>query len=264
MGSPIQVEFNGTLRDEQPQALEQLLGHDTAILCGTTAFGKTVVVIKLIAERKVNTLILVDKTTLARQWRKKLEEFLIINESLPEKQATEPRKRGRKKKVHLIGQLGDGKDTLSGIVDIALMQSVSRQGTVRDCVRDYGMIITDECHHASAFTYEQILKTTDACYLYGLTATPTRKDGHHPILNMHPGAIRYRDDARKQAQKRHFEHYIIPRFTSLRSPNDKSDDEISIQQWYTNICEDEFRNEQIIEDVLRGRRNRDHPTVSRF
>lgn len=249
-GRPIDVEFNGTLREEQPMALQQMLGHDTGILCGTTAFGKTVVAIKLIAERKVNTLILVDKTTLVRQWQEKLEEFLIIHEPLPGMQATEPRKRGRKKKIHLIGQLGAGKDTLNGIVDIAIMQSISRQGAVRDCIRNYGMIIADECHHASAFTYEQILKNTNARYVYGLTATPTRKDGHHPILNMHLGAIRYRDDARKQAERRPFEHYVIPRFTSLRRPVDGNNNEISIQQWYTRICEDEFRNEQIIEDVL--------------
>lgn len=249
-GRTIEVEFNGVLRDEQPLAMEQLLRHDIGILCGTTAFGKTVVAIKLIAERKVNTLILVDKTTLASQWREKLEEFLIIHETLPEKQPKEPRKRGRKKKKHLIGQLGAGKDTLNGIVDIAIMQSVSRQGVVRDCVRNYGMIIADECHHAAAFTYEQILKTTDARYVYGLTATPTRKDGHHPILNMHLGVIRYRDDARKQAEKRPFEHYVIPRFTSLSKPMGNNDDDISIQQWYTRICEDEFRNEQLIEDVL--------------
>ncbi len=75
-GKKIDVEFNGHLRDEQPLALEQLLLHDTGILSGTTAFGKTVVAIKLIAERKVNTLILVDKIGLLKQWQKRLSEFL--------------------------------------------------------------------------------------------------------------------------------------------------------------------------------------------
>jgi superfamily II DNA or RNA helicase len=254
-GRPIAVEFNGVLRDEQPLALEQMLRYDTGILCGTTAFGKTVVAIKLIAERKVNTLILVNKSTLARQWLEKLEEFLIIHESLPEGQSTKEGKKGRKKRHQLIGQLGAGKDNLNGIIDIALMQSISRQGTVNDCVRNYGMIIADECHHASAFTYEQILKTTNAGYVYGLTATPTRKDGHHPILSMHLGAIRYQDDPRRQAEKRPFEHLVIPQFTSLRKPIDLADNETSIQQWYSLICEDEFRNEQISEDVLQCHRD---------
>jgi superfamily II DNA or RNA helicase len=249
-GRRIDVEFNGQLRDEQSLALSHLLQNDTGILSGTTAFGKTIVAIKLIAEKKVNTLILVDKVSLLSQWKEKLLEFLMVNEPLPQQPATPAKKRGRKKKVSLIGQLGSGKNSLNGIVDIAVMQSLSRKGEVKECVKDYGMIIADECHHASAFTYEQILKTTNAKYIYGLTATPTRKDGHHPILFMHCGPIRYRDNPKKQAEKRPFDHYIVPRFTSLRVPLDKDEQEVSIQQLYTEIMESDFRNQQIIDDVL--------------
>jgi superfamily II DNA or RNA helicase len=249
-GRRIDVEFNGQLRDEQSLALSHLLQNDTGILSGTTAFGKTILAIKLIAEKKVNTLILVDKVSLLSQWKEKLLEFLMVNEPLPQQPATPAKKRGRKKKVSLIGQLGSGKNSLNGIVDIAVMQSLSRKGEVRECVKDYGMIIADECHHASAFTYEQILKTTNAKYIYGLTATPTRKDGHHPILFMHCGPIRYRDNPKKQAEKRPFDHYIVPRFTSLRVPLDKDEQEVSIQQLYTEIMESDFRNQQIIDDVL--------------
>ena len=177
--------------------LEYLLHQDIGILSGTTAFGKTILAIKLIAEKKVNTLILVDKVNLLTQWKDKLTEFLIVNEPLPEPPAAAKKKRGRKKKIGVIGQLGAGKNALSGIVDIAIMQSLSRIGEVKECVKDYGMIIADECHHASALTYEQILKTAHAKYVYGLTATPTRKDGHHPILFMHCGPIRYRDNQKK-------------------------------------------------------------------
>jgi superfamily II DNA or RNA helicase len=249
-GKKIDVEFNGQLRDEQSLALDHLLRHDTGILSGTTAFGKTVVAIKLIAEKKVNTLILVDKVSLLSQWKEKLSEFLIVNVPLPEQPATAAKKRGRKKKVSVIGQLGSGKKSLSGIVDIAVMQSLSRKGEVKDCVRNYGMIIADECHHASAYTYEQILKTTNAKYIYGLTATPARKDGHHPILFMHCGPIRYRDNPKKQAENRPFDHYIVPRFTSLRVPLDIDKQELSIQQLYTEIMDSDFRNQQIIDDVL--------------
>ena len=249
-GKKIDVKFNGHLRDEQSLALEHLLHHDTGILSGTTAFGKTVVAIKLIAERKVNTLILVDKVSLLSQWKEKLSEFLIVNEPLPEMADTTRKKKGRKKKISVIGQLGGGKNTLSGIVDIAIMQSISRLGEVKDCVKHYGMIIADECHHAPAFNYENILKTTNAKYVYGLTATPTRKDGHHPILFMHCGPIRYRDNAKKQAENRPFDHYIIPRFTSLRVPLDSDEKDVSIQELYSEIVDNEFRNQQIVEDVL--------------
>lgn len=249
-GEKIDVAFNGHLRDEQSLALEQLLHHDIGILSGTTAFGKTVVAIKLIAERKVNTLILVNKVGLLKQWQERLSDFLIVNEMLPKMAITARRKRGRKKKTSIIGQLGAGKKALSGIVDIALMQSLSRRGEVQDCVRDYGMVIADECHHASAFSYESILKTTNAKYIYGLTATPTRKDGHHPILFMHCGPIRYRDDAKKQAEKRPFDHFIIPRFTSFRTPLDREEKDVTIQELYSEIIDNNTRNQQIIEDIL--------------
>ena len=251
-GKRIDVEFNGHLRDEQPLALEQLLHHDTGILSGTTAFGKTIVAIKLIAEKKVNTLILVNKISLLKQWRDRLSEFLIIYETLPEMSITASKKRGRKKKMSIIGQLGGGKNALSGIVDIAIMQSLSRKGEVKDCVKDYGMVIADECHHAPAFSYENILKTTNAKYIYGLTATPARKDGHHPILFMHCGPIRYRDDAKKQAEKRPFEHYIIPRFTSLRIPLNSDEKDVSIQDLYSEVVDNGARNQQIVEDVLQS------------
>ncbi|MFZ0485277.1 MAG: DEAD/DEAH box helicase family protein [Desulfobacterales bacterium] len=251
-GKRIDVEFNGQLRDEQSLALTYLLHRDTGILSGTTAFGKTIVAIKLIAEKKVNTLILVDKVTLLSQWKERLSEFLVVNEPLPAQLANIGKKRGRQKKISVIGQLGAGKNTLSGIVDIAVMQSLSRQGEVKECVNNYGMIIADECHHASAFTYEQILKTTNAKYIYGLTATPTRKDGHHPILFMHCGPIRYRDNPRKQAENRPFDHYIVPRFTSLRVPLDSDEKDVSIQELYAEIMDNDFRNQQIIEDVLKN------------
>ena len=109
-GKRIDVAFNGHLRDEQSLALEHLLLHDIGILSGTTAFGKTVVAIKLIAERKVNTLILVDKVGLLRQWQKRLSDFLIVNETLPEMAIKPGKKKGRKKKTSVIGQIGAGKN----------------------------------------------------------------------------------------------------------------------------------------------------------
>ncbi len=249
-GRSIDVEFNGSLRDEQPQALDKLLKHDNGVLSGTTAFGKTVVAINLIAERKVNTLIIVDKVNLVTQWKKRLTEFLTIKEVLPD--AIEVKKRGRKKVNSTIGQLGAGKDSLSGIIDIAVMQSLNRLGEVKDCVKNYGMIIVDECHHISAFSFEKILKSSNAKYVYGLTATPIRKDGHHPIIFMQCGSIRFKDDAKKQAEKRPFEHYVIPRFTSLRVPLDKNEKDVSIQELYSEIVVNEFRNQLITEDIIRS------------
>lgn len=249
-GKSINVEFNGSLRDEQPLALNQLLKYDNGVLSGTTAFGKTIVAIKLIAEKKVNTLILVDKVSLVSQWRERLSKFLTINEVLPD--VSQEKKRGRKKKRSSIGQIGAGKETPSGIIDIAVMQSLYRMGEVKDLVKNYGMVIVDECHHVSAFSFEKILKNVNAKYVYGLTATPARKDGHHPIIFMQCGPVRYRDDAKKQAEKRPFEHYIIPKFTPLRVPLDKDEKDVSIQELYSAIVSNEARNDLIIDDVVKN------------
>jgi superfamily II DNA or RNA helicase len=249
-GRKIDVEFNGTLRDDQPLAIDKLLEHDNGILCGTTAFGKTVAAIKLIAERRVNTLILVNKISLVSQWKDKLSEFLIINETLPNEDICSGIK--RKKSKSIIGQMGGGKHTLNGIIDIAVMQSLSREGEVKECVKDYGMVIVDECHHVSAFSFELILKSVNAKYVYGLTATPSRKDGHHPIITMQCGPIRYRDDAKMQAEKRPFDHYIIPRFTSFKVPPwwEKQEKDVSITELYAEIIGNEMRNQLIIDDVV--------------
>ena len=250
-GKRIDVTFNGNLKDEQPQAVDRLLEHDIGVLSGTTAFGKTVVAIKLIAERKVNTLIIVDKASLTIQWANKLTEFLAINQPLPVSDSG-VKKRGRKGADSIIGQLGQGKNSLGGIIDIALMQSLNRKNEVRECVKDYGMIIVDECHHVAAVSFDEILKTAKAKYVYGLTATPIRKDGHHPIIFMQCGPVRYKDDAKKQAEKRPFDHFVIPRFTTLRVPLDKDEKEVSIQEHYSLIAESEIRNQQIIDDVVKS------------
>jgi len=138
-GRMIDIEFNGVLRQEQQDALDALIEQDNGVLSATTAFGKTVIGARLISIRKVNTLVLVHRQQLLSQWVEKLSEFLLIHETLPEL----PIKRGRKKKMNLIGQLGAGKNRLSSIVDVAIMQSLNAGGDVKDCIKNYGMIIVD-------------------------------------------------------------------------------------------------------------------------
>jgi len=246
-GKIINVAFNGSMREEQIPAAEEMLKHDTGVLSATTAFGKTVIAAKLIAERKTNTLILTHRRQLLSQWTAKLAEFLEIDETLP---ALE-KKKGRKRKQSLIGQIGAGKSRPSGIIDVAIMQSLSRGDDVKELIKHYGMVIVDECHHVPAFSFEQILKGVHAKIVYGLTATPTRQDGHHPIIFMHCGPIRYRVDARKQAEMRPFDHYVIPRLTGFRAPLEAGGKELSIQQLYAAIALNEPRNERIAGDVLR-------------
>ena len=242
-GENIDVNFVGNLRNEQPVAVAELLKYETGVLCGTTAFGKTVAAIKLIAERKVNTLILVNKVSLVNQWKDRITEFLHFNGSSD---------REKNNSHAFIGQIGDGKQKRSGVIDIAIMQSLTRKGDVKEFIKEYGMIIVDECHHVPALSFELIMKTVNAKYVYGLTATPSRKDGHHPIIFMHCGPIRYRDDAKKQAEKRPFDHFIAPRFTSFRIHKlaDKEEKDWTIQELYAELVKNEIRNQQITNDVF--------------
>ena len=244
IGRTMDVSFNGTLRSEQEPAAQALFDEDIGVLSATTAFGKTVIGAWLIGQRKTNTLILVQSSALLEQWKSSLEQFLEIREVLPEL----PKKRGRKKKLHLIGQIGAGKNTRSGIVDIAIMQSLfeGEEKSVKAFVEEYGMVIVDECHHVAAFTFESVLKSVKAKYVYGLSATPVRKDGHHPIIFMQCGPIRCLVDAKEQAKKRAFSHFVIPRFTRTRLPNVDR-----IQELYTGIAANNSRNELLIEDTLK-------------
>jgi len=250
-GRSIKVEFVGELREEQQLAVGEMLQHETGVLSATTAFGKTVIAAKLISERKINTLILVHRQQLLAQWTAKLGEFLKIDEELP----VLVKKRGRKKQQSLIGQIGAGKNNPSGVIDVSVMQSLNSGGEVKEIVKQYGMVIVDECHHVPAFSFEQILKSVEAKYVYGLTATPARQDGRHPIIFMHCGPIRYRVDARMQAEKRPFEHYVIPRFTSFRVPLEADENDLSIQKLYSEIAASELRNQLIADDVIKSYQN---------
>lgn len=245
-GRSIDVSFNGTLREEQAAAFDALSAHDTGILSATTAFGKTVIGAALIAEKKVNALVLVHRSQLMEQWKERLSQFLTVNEVLPQ----QPKRRGRQKKREIIGLYGANKDTRSGIIDIAMLQSMGNADDIKPWIRDYGMVIVDECHHVPAVSFEQVLKAVHAKYIYGLTATPKRQDGHHPILNMYLGGIRYHVDAKQQAEKRPFAHVMIPRFTGTRFQLDADSKTPAIGQYYDQIMQDELRNHAIIEDVL--------------
>lgn len=244
-GRSIDVAFNGELREEQKPAFDALNRQDCGVLSATTAFGKTVIGAALIAEKQVNTLIIVQRKQLMEQWQERLNTFLSVNEALPLDE--QQKKRGRKKKRDIIGVYGAGKDTRSGIIDIAIQQSLGKMDDVKEWIKDYGMVIVDECHHVPAPTFEQVLQKVSAKYFYGLSATPNRKDGHHPILKMYLGDIRYKVDARTEAKKRPFEHVMIPRFTGTAFA---SGGKTTITQLYARLAEDDLRNHLIVDDVI--------------
>ena len=242
-GKPIGVTFKGKERDEQLDAINALMPFSNGVLSATTAFGKTVTAAALIARRKTNTLILVHSKALLMQWHERLSEFLDID--FTEEEIS--KKRGRKKAFSPVGCLDSISNTLHGVIDIALMQSCFENDEVKPFVKGYGMVIVDECHHVSSITFENVLKHVTAHYVYGLTATPIRKDGLQPIIFMQCGPIRFFADAKAQIQKQSFQRYLVPRFTSYRPVTDDKQSFTALSQ---SLAESEIRNNLIIEDVL--------------
>lgn len=241
-GKDIEVSFVGKLREEQSEAMKSLLLHENGVLSATTAFGKTITAAALIAQRKTNTLILVHTKALLNQWKERLEEFLSID-CHEEKQVST---RGRKKEWSPIGTLCSTGNTLHGIIDIATMQSCLANDDVKPFVRDYGMVIVDECHHVSSICFERVMKNVNARFVYGLTATPIRKDGHQPIIFMQCGPIRFNADAKQQMKTQSFSRVLVPRYTSFRL---LMDEKPTYTQITHKLAEDRIRNEFIVKDI---------------
>ena len=231
-GTPLDVRFHGELRPEQQLAADAMSAHDTGVLAATTAFGKTVLAAWLIARRGVNSLILVHRQQLLEQWVERLASFLEV----PAKS---------------IGRLGGGRKTLTGGIDVALIQSLVRKGVVHDCMGSYGHLVVDECHHLPASSFELVARRAKARYVTGLSASTTRKDGHQPIIFMQCGPVRFRDNARKQAASRPFTHHVLVRPTGFRAPDlAAADSRAEFQRLYEALTQSPSRNQLICNDVI--------------
>lgn len=222
-GRHINVTFAGELRQEQKPALEEMMKYDNGILQAATAFGKTVVCSAMIAEKKVNTLIILESSALLEQWKDALEKFLDIDEKLPEYKTKTGRIRVRKS---LIGKLQGAHDSMTGIVDIAMAGSLCKKGEWHPLLDQYGMVIVDECHHAASDTIAEVLQKVTAKYVYGVTATPKRSDGLEKINYMLLGPIRYSYSAKEKVKAQGIPHLVYPRFTRTVLPRGVTAEEL--------------------------------------
>ena len=227
VGQQLEVRFAGTLRPDQEVAVAAMLAHDTGVLCAPTAFGKTVVAAAMIARRGVNTLVLVHRTGLLKQWQERLQAFLATQ--------------GQDNSV--IGTIGGGKAKSTGRIDIAVMQSLHRRGEKSEQVERYGLVIVDECHHLSAVSFEAILKRSRAKYVLGLTATPIRRDGRQPIIFMQCGPTRH-TATRPAGAPQTLE--VIPRYLSTHI-NVAGD--AGIQEVFRNLAGDAGRTDSIAAEI---------------
>ena len=241
-GSALAVRFVGTLREDQQRAFEALQPHDCGVLAATTAFGKTVLAIALLAARGRSTLVLVHRRELLDQWRARLAQFLAID----------PKD---------IGVIGGGKRAPSGRIDVAVLQSLVRHGEVSDLIDGYGQLIVDECHHLSAASFEQVARRSKARYVLGLSATVTRKDGHQPIIFMQCGPVRHRVRARDLPSAQQLAHRVRLRYTDFELPATLRAERPSMPAVYAALAADEARNALIFDDVLTALQERRCPVV---
>ncbi len=229
-GECLDVQFDGTLTPIQNDAAQALLAHDMGIFVAPPGTGKTVVGAHLVARRACSTLVLVHRTQLLEQWRAQLAAFLDLD-------------------LKEVGQVGGGKRKPNGHLDVAMIQSLVRRDEVDDIVTGYGQVIVDECHHVSAVSFERVLREVRAKYVVGLTATPLRRDGHHPILQLQLGPVRFEIDARDPSAGHSFEHRLIVRETDFRMVDGEGG---GVQQIYGKLAMDEKRNDFILEDVIQA------------
>lgn len=244
-GKPINVEFDGQLKESQIPAAEILTQYETGILNAATAFGKTVVCCNIIARKKVNTLILLQSSSLIEQWQNAIENFLVIKEEPPEYETPSGRKKKRKS---VIGKLQGAHDSTTGIIDIAMVGSVCRNGEYHKRLKEYGLVILDECHHAASDTIVDVLQQADAKYVYGVTATPFRGDGLEKINYMLLGPIRYKYTSKDRAKEQGIAHLVYPRFTRTVAPRFQQD-KMHPNEAYEILRNNDDRDTLIVNDV---------------
>jgi superfamily II DNA or RNA helicase len=236
VGKSIDAKFYGQLTIQQEDAVTSMANYDNGVLAADTGFGKTVTAAALISRNETNTLIIVHRTQLVEQWKARLSTFLNIP-------------------VKEIGQIGGGKNKPTYNIDISTIQTLNRNGVIKPELQHYGQIIVDECHHISAVSFEKVLRDVRAKKVYGLTATPVRKDGLHPIIFMQCGPIRYKTNNKQQANIRPFKQTLVKRETLMKT------NETDIQAIYSLLSTNKERNDMIFNDVLQALDEKRSPIV---
>ena len=237
-GQVIDIAFTGELRQNQQEAVNTLMQYDMGIMKAVPGFGKTVMALYMIAKRTVSTLVIVPNKEIQKQWEQRIHEFLTIPP-------------GKSKRDSYIGIYNGSKKKLRGHIDIAVAASLANLEDIAVTLKEYGMIIVDECHHAASDTFTRVLRNVNARYIYGFSATPKRKDGLEKIMHMFCGPIRYETSSFQIQNTYRFQQLLIPRMTTMRC----LDDSKTYTQYCSDLMNDQIRNYLIVKDVVKEFQN---------
>lgn len=218
-----------SLRPHQRAAVDAVAAHELAVIVAPPGSGKTVAACAVIAQHRQPTLVLVDRKPLLAQWRERLGEHLGLADDQ-------------------IGVIGGGKNTTTGLVDVAMIQSLARRERPDEVFARYGLVVVDECHHLPAVSFEKCVRTAPTRRWLGLTATPYRRDGLEGIIALQCGPIRHETRPGDLTDTTLVQRRLIVHSTSFST----EDDTASIQQVFKELAEDDDRTEQICADVARA------------
>lgn len=220
----IPYSFNATLRNHQEKVIETISKKDFGVIVSPPGSGKTIMGLKIIADKKQPALIVVHRKQLLEQWQERVQAFLGISK-------------------HEIGIIGQGKVKIGEQITIATIQSLPKQ--IEQLQNQFGTILVDECHHIPAETFRNTIEKLNTFYLYGLTATPFRKYNDDKLIFAFLGDVISEVTSNEIENFKHAQ--IIVRNTDLDVPfNSKTDNFETLSKI---LVHDSERNKLILNDI---------------